>query len=152
MTDFTIGADLSKDHIDLHSLPDGQTLKVTNERKGFRAILTWIGAKSVQRIVYEPTGRYRKAFERFMAANGLPLSKVNPRLARRFCEATGRLAKTDRIDAELLARCGALLEPRILEANTQIYNDLKSCIWRGWPSSRAGRPRRTGERTFPTHF
>lgn len=125
MTDITIGADISKDHIDLYSLPDGQRLKVTNDRKGFSAILKWIGAKNVERIVYEPTGPCHRAFERFMAANGLPLSKVNPRLARRFCEATGRLAKTDRIDAGLLARYGALLEPRILQANTQIHNDLK---------------------------
>lgn len=125
MTDITIGADISKDHIDLHSLPDGQTLKVANDRKGFAAILKWIGAKSVERIVYEPTGPYHKAFERFMMVQGLPLSKVNPRLARRFCEATGRLAKTDRIDAGLLARYGVLLEPRILEANTQIHNDLR---------------------------
>ena len=110
---------------DLHSLPDGQTLRATNDRKGFAAILQWIGAKSVERIVYEPTGPYHKAFERFMAANGLALSKVNPRLARRFAEATGRLAKTDKIDAGLLARYGALLQPRILEANTQLLNDLK---------------------------
>ncbi len=122
MTDITIGADISKDHIDLHSLPDGQTLKVANDRKGFVAILKWMGARSVQRIVFEPTGPYHKVFERFMTTQGLPLSKVNPRLARRFCEATGRLAKTDRIDAALLA---ALLEPRILQANTQIHNDLK---------------------------
>jgi transposase len=125
MTDITIGADISKEHIDLHSLPDGQTLRATNDRKGFAAILQWIGAKSVERIVYEPTGPYHKAFERFMAANGLALSKVNPRLARRFAEATGRLAKTDKIDAGLLARYGALLQPRILEANTQLLNDLK---------------------------
>ena len=42
MTDITIGADISKDHIDLHSLPDGQTLKVANDRKGFAAIVRWI--------------------------------------------------------------------------------------------------------------
>lgn len=125
MTDVTIGADISKDHIDLHRLPDGSKLKVGNDRKGFNAILKWIGAKSVERIVYEPTGPYHKALERFMAANGLPLSKVNPRLARRFCEATGKLAKTDRIDAELLALYGQLLAPRILQANTQLLNDLK---------------------------
>jgi transposase len=125
MTDITIGADISKDHIDLHSLPDGQTLKVANDRKGFAAVIAWIGSKAVQRIVYEPTGFYHKAFERFMAVQGLPLSKVNPRLARRFCEATGRLAKTDRIDAGLLARYGALLEPRLLQATPQIHNDLR---------------------------
>jgi transposase len=125
MTDITIGADISKDHIDLHSLPDAQSLKVSNDRKGFAAILRWIGTKGVTRIVFEPTGPYHKAFERFMMVQGLALSKVNPRLARRFAQATGRLAKTDRIDAALLARYGALLEPRILQANTQILNDLK---------------------------
>jgi transposase len=125
MTDITIGADISKDHIDLYSLPDGQTLKVTNDRKGFAVIVRWIGAKRVQRIVFEPTGPYHKTFERFMMVEGLALSKVNPRLARRFCEATGRLAKTDRIDAGLLARYGALLEPRLLQESAQIHNDLK---------------------------
>lgn len=125
MTHITIGADISKDHIDLHSLPDGGTLKVANDRKGFAAIVRWIGTKDVERIVYEPTGPYHKAFERFMMVQGVALSKVNPRLARRFAEATGRLAKTDRIDAALLARYGALLEPRLLQANTQTHNDLK---------------------------
>ncbi|EHS51007.1 transposase IS116/IS110/IS902 family protein [Rhizobium sp. PDO1-076] len=125
MTDITIGADISKDHIDLHSLPDGGTLKVANDRKGFAAIVRWIGTKGLERIVYEPTGAYHKPFERFMMVQRLPLSKVNPRLARRFAEATGRLAKTDRIDAGLLAQYGALLAQRILQANTQTHNDLK---------------------------
>lgn len=103
----------------------GETLKVANNRKGFVAILKWIGTKAVQRMVYEPTGPYHKAFERFMAVQGLALSKVNPRLAKRFAQATGRLAKTDRIDAGLLARYGVLLEPRILQADTQIHSDLR---------------------------
>ncbi|MGV2104123.1 IS110 family transposase [Rhizobium sp. 21-4511-3d] len=60
-----------------------------------------------------------------MMVQGVALSKVNPRLARRFAEATGRLAKTDRIDAALLARYGTLLEPRLLQASAQIHNDLK---------------------------
>lgn len=60
-----------------------------------------------------------------MVAQGVALSRVNPRLARRFAEATGRLAKTDRIDAGLLARYGTLLQPRILQADTQIHHDLK---------------------------
>lgn len=125
MADITIGADISKDHIDLYSLPSGETLKVANDRKGFAAILKWIGTKGVERIVYEPTGPYHKAFERFMVVQRLTLSKVNPRSARRFCEATGRLAKTDRIDAAMLARYGTLLQPRLLHANTQTQNDLK---------------------------
>ncbi|WP_346149287.1 IS110 family transposase, partial [Kitasatospora cinereorecta] len=125
MTDITIGADISKDHIDLHMLLDGQILRVTNDRKGFAAIVRWIGTRRVTRIVYEPTGPYHKAFERFMMVQGLALSKVNPRLARRFAEATGRLAKTDRIDAATLARFGTLLKPRLLQADAQSDSDLK---------------------------
>ncbi|WLS01542.1 transposase [Shinella oryzae] len=125
MTDITIGADISKDHIDLYSLPDGQTLKVINDRKGFAAVVRWIGTKGVERIVYEPTGPYHKAFESFMMVKGVPLSKVNPRSARRFAEAIGRLAKTDRIDAAMLARYGTLLKPRLLQASAQIHTDLK---------------------------
>ena len=67
-------------------------------------------------IVYEPTGAYHGALERALAAAGLPLVKVNLRQARRFAEASGRLANTDRIDAEGLARMGAalVLAPRPL--------------------------------------
>lgn len=96
MTDITIGADISKDHIDLYSLPNGQTLKVANDRKGFAAILKWIGTTRVVRIVYEPTGPYHKAFERLMMVQRVDVSKVNPRLARRFAEATGRLPRQTR--------------------------------------------------------
>lgn len=125
MPEHTIGADISKDHIDLYRLKDGARLKAANDRKGFAAILKWIGNEVVDRIVYEPTGPYHKAFERFMAVRGLTLSKVNPLSARRFCEAKGQLAKTDRIDAKMLALFGALLDPRILEPGSETIHDQK---------------------------
>jgi transposase len=125
MTDITIGADISKDHIDLYGLPDGGTLNVANNRKGFAAIVRWIGTKSVTRIVYEPTGPYHKAFERFMAAQGLALSPRSIPALQDASQRPQRLAKTDRIDAALLARYGLLLEPRLLEASAQIHNDLR---------------------------
>ena len=125
MTDITIGADISKDHIDLHRLPDKTRLRVTNDRKGFTSILRWIGGEAVARIVYEPTGTYHKAFERFMLTHGDALSKVNPRLARRFAEVTGKLAKTDQVDAVMLAHYGLLLTPRLLRQPKAGLNDLK---------------------------
>ncbi|KQU79318.1 transposase [Ensifer sp. Root31] len=125
MSQDTIGADISKDHIDLHRLPDGRRLRVANDRTGFAAILKWIGGAAVARIVYEPTGAYHKAFERCMISHGLALAKVNHGLARRFAEASGKLAKTDRIDAAILARYGLLLEPRLLHATADALNDLK---------------------------
>lgn len=125
MTDITIGADISKDYIDLHRLPDKTRLRVTNDRKGFASILRWIGGEAVARIVYEPTGTYHKAFERFMLTHGVALSKVNPRLARRFAEVTGKLAKTDQVDAVMLAHYGLLLTPRLLRQPKAGLNDLK---------------------------
>jgi transposase len=57
-------------------------------------------------MLYEPTGPYHRVMEQALAAGGLPLAKIDPRQARRFAEATGKLEKTDRADAVLLARMG----------------------------------------------
>lgn len=125
MTEITIGADISKDHIDLHRLPDGNRLRVANDYMGFTAILGWIGSAPVERIVYEPTGAYHKAFERFMLHRSLPVSKVNPRQARRFADVLGKPVKTDRADAEMLAQFGILLTPRLLRPDAASLAELK---------------------------
>ncbi|MGO4452404.1 transposase [Phyllobacterium sp. TAF24] len=62
------------------------------------------------RITYESTGPYHRAFKQALAKEGLPLSKVNPKQARRFAEATGKLAKTDRVDTAMLARMTTTLQ------------------------------------------
>ncbi len=85
-----------------------------------------------------------------MVVQGLPLSKVNPRLSRRFCEATGQLAKTDRIDAALLSRYGALLEPRVLQAGTQTHSDLKELHMARLALIKERRLQRTGRRASQT--
>ena len=64
------------------------------------------------RVVFEPTGPYHRAVERALGVAGVPFVKVNPRQARRFAEAAGKLPKTDRLDAAIPARMGALLELR----------------------------------------
>lgn len=111
MTEVTIGIDVSKDHLDAHRLPDGSGKQVANSPAGLRTLLAWIGRTSVARVVYEATGAYHRLLETTLAGAGLPLAKVNPRQARRFAEAAGVLAKTDRVDAAMLARFGVALEP-----------------------------------------
>jgi transposase len=125
MTNDTIGVDISKDHLDAHRMGDGASRRFTNDRAGHQAFLKWRDGETGSRIVYEPTGPYHRAFERRLAAAGLPLVKVNPRQARRFAEATGRLAKTDRLDAAMLARMGALLNLEARPVRSQILSDLK---------------------------
>jgi transposase len=126
MSSYTIGADISKDHIDLHRLPDGMRLQIANDKTGFKAFVKWLGATPVERVVFEPTGPYHKAFETFLAGQGLAFSKVNPRHVRHVAEIVGKRAKTDRADAEVLARFGQMLEPRISQPTDETMNELKA--------------------------
>jgi transposase len=121
----TIGVDVSKDTLDVHLHPTGDDRRFGNDASGFKALIKWIGSRPVQRLVFEATGAYHRAFEQAMGRAGLPLCKVNPKQARRFGEALGLLAKTDRIDAGMLARFGACLEPPIRPAPPEILLQLK---------------------------
>lgn len=121
----TIGVDISKAHLDAHRMSDGASRRFANDKHGHQAFLKWLGGRTGARIVYEPTGPYHRAFERRLAEVGHPLVKVNPRQARRFAEATGRLAKTDRLDAAMLARMGAVLDLEARPVRGPILNDLK---------------------------
>ena len=125
MSNDTIGVDISKDSLDAHRLSDGVSRRFPNEKAGFRAFVKWAGPSPVERVVFEPTGPYHRAFERALGQAGLPLVKVNPRQARRFAEATGKLAKTDRLDAKLLARMGAVLEIEPRPALNETVVELK---------------------------
>jgi len=125
MTQYTIGVDISKAHIDAHILPGGKAGQFTNDQRGFRELIQWIGRRKIERIVYEPTGAYHRNFEDALSGAGLPLAKVNPLQARRFAQACGTRAKTDKVDAGMLARMGTALQPGICVAVSKIMRDLK---------------------------
>jgi len=108
MTNHTIGIDISKNNLDAFRMRDGESRTFSNDRTGHKALIAWIG-RTDERIVYEPTGPYHRDLEAKLAQAGFPLVKVNPRQARRFAEATGKFAKTDRLDAAMLARMASLL-------------------------------------------
>lgn len=120
MSESSIGIDVSKDRLDVHRLPDGAQAAFANSKAGLTKLISWIGAEPIARIVFEPTGRYHRDLERRLADAGYPLVKVNPRQARRFAEALGVQAKTDRADAAILARMGAALalEPQAIRSET----------------------------------
>lgn len=125
MTQCTIGVDISKDTLDVHRHPEGEHCRFSNNARGYRSFIDWLRGASVLRIVFEATGPYHRAFERALGQAGLPLAKVNPLHAKRFGQALGQLAKTDKMDAALLARFGVAIEPRTRPAPAQILCDLK---------------------------
>jgi transposase len=125
MKNDTIGVDISKDHFDAHRLSDGASRRFGNDKSGHRAFVKWVAQTPLDRVVFEPTGPYHRAFERALGVTGIPCAKVNPRQARRFAEAVGTLAKTDRLDAAMLARMGALLEVQTRPPRTEVLLELK---------------------------
>lgn len=125
MTPSTIGVDVSKAWLDVHCLPAGTSRRFSNDKAGHKALIKWLADTPIARIVYEPTGAYHRSLEEALAAAGLPLAPVNPRQARRFAEATGKIAKTDRADAAMLARLGVALQPPVRPLPSPVIRDLK---------------------------
>lgn len=108
MTDDCIGIDVSKNFLDAHRLSDGGTVTFPNAPDGFRALAAWLGCDMPARVVFEATGPYHRSFERAFSGK-FPLVKVNPLQARRFAQACGTRAKTDAVDARMLANFGRAL-------------------------------------------
>ena len=111
MTDKPIivaGIDVGKAWLDAHILEGELDRRFPNTKAGHRALLAWLAVGGVTRAVFEPTGRYHRLLHRRLFEAGLETVLVNPLRSRRFAEAVGRLAKNDRVDAAMLARCGLL--------------------------------------------
>jgi transposase len=105
------GIDVSKDHLDLHLRPTGEASRLANDEPGIAAAVARLAAAGPALIVLEATGGYEAPVAAALAAAGLPVVVVNPRQARRFAEAAGRLAKTDRLDAAALAHFAEAVRP-----------------------------------------
>ncbi|WP_143520815.1 IS110 family transposase [Puniceibacterium antarcticum] len=106
---YTIGIDISKDTLDAHRLINNEARQFANSPVGLRVLRRWIGVETPDLVAYEATGAYHAALECHFAGI-LPLVKVNPRQARRFAQARGRRAKTDAVDAHVLAKMGSALD------------------------------------------
>ena len=124
----TIGINVSKDTLDAYRLSDGEHVQVRNDKTGLRALNRWFGKDHNLLIVFEATGAYHRQIEAVLAARAIPFVKVNPRQARRFAEATGRLAKTDRVDAVMLAKMGAVLDLEAQKPKSENLHELKDLI------------------------
>jgi len=105
------GVDVCKEWLDVHVHPSGLKLRVSNDGFGLKRLKRVLAALPVARVVMEATGKHHRATQRSLHAAGLVVEVVNPLRARLFAEATGKIAKTDAIDARLLAVMGAALEP-----------------------------------------
>jgi transposase len=108
-----VGIDVSKGQLDVAVLPGSQRLQFANDAPGVGELVRQLQATQAELVVMEATGGYETVAATAIAGAGLRLAVVNPRQVRDFARATGRLAKTDRIDAELIAAFAQAVEPQI---------------------------------------
>lgn len=106
-----VGIDVSKATLDAAVLPTGEGWRVANDPDGVDALVTRVAALTPTLVVLEATGRYEAPCAAALASVGVPVAVVNPRQARDFAKATGHLAKTDAIDAAVLALFAERVRP-----------------------------------------
>jgi hypothetical protein len=108
------GIDVSKERLDVFLVPGGEAFKVTNDSEGIDSLLERLERVRPELVVLEATAGYQRPVAAAIAASEarIAVAVVNPRQARDFANATGTLAKTDRIDAEVLARFAAAVGPK----------------------------------------
>jgi len=99
-----VGIDVSKDRLDVHVAPAGGELQETNDAAGIERLSQRLGKLSPQLVVLEATGGYETLAAATLAAAGVPVAVVNPAQVRSFARALGKRAKTDPIDAAVIAR------------------------------------------------
>lgn len=125
-----VGIDVSKERLDVATLPDGQTWSCANSDVEISALVERVRKLSPTRIVLEATGGLETLAVAALGAAGLPVVVINPRQARDFAKATGKLAKTDTIDAKMLALFGQAVRPETRPLKSQELSDLTALLTR----------------------
>ncbi len=126
--DNIIGIDVSKDTLDVHRLADGSHCQFPNSATGHSKLLKWIEARATTLVIFEATGAYHRQLEKRLSAKAVPFVKVNPKQARRFAQASGKLAKTDRVDSEMLAKMGVALQLKPKPVQAENLYDLRELL------------------------
>lgn len=125
-----LGIDVSKGTLDGQFLPEPRRLKLPNTSAGHAQLLTQLPAPGTCHIVVEATGGYERRLVAELAAAGHLVSVVNPRQVRDFAKAHGVLAKTDRIDAQVIARFARDIRPRPVAQTSQKQAELADLVTR----------------------
>ena len=125
-----VGIDVSKAHLDVSVRPNGETFRVANEEAGHAELLARLASSPPTLTVLEATGGYETAIAAALASAGIVLAVVNPRQVRDFAKATGRLAKTDALDAAVLAQFAEVVKPEPRPLNDARTSELAAMVAR----------------------
>lgn len=125
-----VGLDVAKDSVQVAVRPDGPRWTAATTARGLRELAQRLVALTPQLIVLEATGGYEQPVVAVLTAAELPVSVVDPARVRHFARATGLLAKTDRLDAEVLARFAEQLRPAVRPLPDAVQRELALLVQR----------------------
>lgn len=125
-----VGIDVAKATLDVHVRPNGERWSVANNEAGIWTLVEQLRGIGPSQIVLEATGGYELAAVSALAAAALPVVVVNPRQVREFAKATGRLEKTDRLDAAVRARFAEPVRPEARPLATAEQQELDALLTR----------------------
>lgn len=130
MTELTVGIDVAKDELEVAFGREGAPWTVANDAGGRRALCERLVEVGAALVVLEATGSWARAVAAELVAAGLQVAVVNPRQVRRFAQASGRLAKTDRLDARVLVHFGEAMQPRAWTPPREVEERLQALVGR----------------------
>lgn len=152
------GVDISRDWLDAACWPEPASARFPNDAAGVAAAAAWFGARGVCAVSVEATGGYEVALWRGLESAGIPCRRENPRRVHQFAQSLGRLAKTDALDADVIARYAAqprrgqrdqrhqaeAPDPHLASAAARRRQLVEMLTWRRNSSGSSRTTRRTG--------
>jgi transposase len=129
-TERFLGIDVSKRTLDVHLRPDNTARTFANTDEGIAELVAWAQSLTLTRVVLEATGGYESAAIAALSLGGLPVCLVNPKRVRDFAKSTGRLAKTDTLDAQVLSEFADKIRPEVRPLPEADTLDLQALLTR----------------------
>jgi transposase len=124
----TAGIDVSKSWLDAHVLPSSASLRVANDREGIRKLKRWLIRCEVKLVAVEATGRWHLELVRSFSGSPIAIAVTDPYRVRMFAKASGIFAKTDRLDAKVLAMFAAMMSPACRPPASQVLETLQELV------------------------
>lgn len=122
------GIDVSKDWLDAHVLPADESKRVANTKEGIAQLKRWLLRHKVELVAVEATGKWHRGLCRSLVASGIAMAVTNPYRVRMFAKALGILAKTDRLDARVLALFARMMAPPCRGLPGEAFEGLQELV------------------------
>lgn len=127
---FYVGIDISKGKLDAALSEGDEVLQFSNDEEGLKKLKEKLTSKKKTLIVMEASGGYEQLPAKWLQKRGYCVSVVNPKRVRDHAKASGKFAKTDRIDAQIIRSYGYAYQPKAQEASSDVRKELEDCVKR----------------------